>query len=109
MLAPDIDPVAISLGPVKVHWYGLMYVFGLLALWFFAARRAKRPDSGWTAQQVGDFVFYGALGVILGGRLGYMLFYNLPHYFAHPLDVFKVWQGGMSFHGGLIGVLLAML
>ena len=109
MLAPDIDPVAISLGPVKVHWYGLMYVIGFLALWYFASRRAKQPDSGWTAEQVSDFVFYGALGVILGGRLGYMLFYNLPHYFAHPLDVFKIWQGGMSFHGGLIGVLLAML
>ena len=109
MLAPTIDPVAISLGPVKIHWYGLMYVIGFLALWFFASRRAKQPDSGWTAEQVSDFVFYGALGVILGGRLGYMLFYNLPHYLAHPLDVFKVWQGGMSFHGGLIGVLLAML
>ena len=109
MLAPNIDPVAISLGPIKIHWYGLMYVIGFLALWFFATRRAKRPDSGWTAEQVGDFVFYGALGVILGGRLGYMLFYNLPHYIAHPFDVFKVWQGGMSFHGGLIGVLLAML
>ena len=109
MLAPTIGPVAISLGPVKIHWYGLMYVIGFLALWFFASQRAKRPDSGWTAEQVSDFVFYGALGVILGGRLGYMLFYNLPHYIAHPLDVFKVWQGGMSFHGGLIGVLLAML
>jgi len=109
MLAPTIDPVAISLGPVKIHWYGLMYVIGFLALWYFASRRAKQPDSGWTAEQVSDFVFYGALGVILGGRLGYMLFYNLPHYLAHPLDVFKVWQGGMSFHGGLIGVLLAML
>src|SRR4030065_719672 len=109
MLAPNIDPVAISLGPVKIHWYGLMYVIGFLALWFFASRRAKQPDSGWTAEQVSDFVFYGALGVILGGRLGYMLFYNLPHYLAHPLDMLKVWQGGMSFHGGLIGVLLAML
>ena len=109
MLAPDIDPVAIALGPVKIHWYGLMYVLGLLALWFLASRRAKQPDSGWTAEQVSDFVFYGALGVILGGRLGYMLFYNLTHYLAHPLDMLKVWQGGMSFHGGLIGVLLAML
>ncbi len=108
MLAPDIDPVAIALGPVKIHWYGLMYVVGFLALWFFASRRARQPDSGWTAEQVSDFIFYGALGVILGGRLGYMLFYNLPHYLAFPLDVLKVWQGGMSFHGGLIGVLLAM-
>ncbi len=108
MLAPNIDPVAIHLGPLKVHWYGLMYVLGFLALWFFAARRARRPDSGWTAEQVGDLVFYGALGVILGGRFGYMLFYNLGHYLSHPLDALKVWQGGMSFHGGLIGVLLAM-
>ena len=108
MLAPNIDPVALALGPIKIHWYGLMYVLGFLALWFFASRRAQRPNSGWTKQQVSDFVFYGALGVILGGRIGYMLFYNLPHYVSHPLDVFKVWQGGMSFHGGLIGVLLAM-
>ena len=108
MLAPNIDPVALALGPIKIHWYGLMYVLGFLALWFFASRRAQRPNSGWTKQQVSDFVFYGALGVILGGRIGYMLFYNLPHYVANPLDVFKVWQGGMSFHGGLIGVLLAM-
>jgi len=109
MLAPNIDPVAIALGPIKIHWYGLMYVISFLALWFFASRRAKQPDSGWTAQQVSDFVFYGALGVILGGRIGYMLFYNLSHYVSNPIDVFKVWQGGMSFHGGLIGVLLAML
>jgi phosphatidylglycerol:prolipoprotein diacylglycerol transferase len=108
MLAPNIDPVAVHLGPLQVHWYGLMYVFGLLALWFLVARRARRPDSGWQPQEVGDFVFYGALGVILGGRIGYMLFYNLPHYLSHPLDVFKVWEGGMSFHGGLLGVLLAM-
>ena len=108
MLAPNIDPVAVHLGPLKIHWYGLMYVFGLLALWFLAARRARQPDSGWKPEEVGDFVFYGALGVILGGRIGYMLFYNLPHYFNHPLDVFKVWEGGMSFHGGLLGVLLAM-
>jgi len=85
MLAPNIDPVAIQLGPLKIHWYGLMYVIGLVALWYFASRRAR------------------------GGRIGYMLFYNLPHYFNHPLDALKVWEGGMSFHGGLIGVLLAML
>ena len=109
MLAPNIDPVAIALGPIKIHWYGLMYVISFLALWFFASRRAKQPDSGWSAQQVSDFVFYGALGVILGGRIGYMLFYNLSHYVSNPLDVFKIWQGGMSFHGGLIGVLLSML
>jgi phosphatidylglycerol---prolipoprotein diacylglyceryl transferase len=109
MLAPNIDPVAISFGAVKIHWYGLMYVLGFLALWFLASRRAKQPGSGWTTEQISDLVFYGALGVILGGRFGYMLFYNLPHYVAHPLDALKVWQGGMSFHGGLLGVLLAML
>jgi len=108
MLAPNIDPVAIQFGPLKVHWYGLMYVFGMIALWYLAVRRARQPNSGWKAEEVGDLVFYGALGVILGGRLGYMLFYNLPHYASHPLDAFKVWEGGMSFHGGLIGVLLAM-
>src|SRR4030067_1399109 len=108
MLAPTIAPVEISVGPVKIHWYGLMYVIGFLALWFFASRRAKQPDSGWTAEQVSDFVFYGALGVILGGRLGYMVFYNLPHHLAHPLDVFQVWQGGLSFHRGLIRVVSAL-
>jgi phosphatidylglycerol:prolipoprotein diacylglycerol transferase len=108
LVAPNIDPVAISLGPLKIHWYGLMYVLGFIAVWWFGTRRAKQPGSGWTEQQVSDAIFYGALGVILGGRIGYVLFYNLPHYLAHPLDVFAVWQGGMSFHGGLIGVLLAM-
>jgi len=118
MQAPQIDPVAIDFpaftlfGRVihpQVHWYGLMYVFGLLALWYFAARRAQRPESGWKREEVGDLVFYGALGVILGGRLGYMLFYKFGYYLSNPLDLFKVWEGGMSFHGGLIGVLLAML
>jgi len=108
MNAPNIDPIAIHIGSGGIHWYGLMYVFGLLALWYFAGRRAAQPGSGWTKEEVGDIVFYGALGVILGGRLGYMLFYNLPHYIDHPLDALKIWQGGMSFHGGLLGVLLAM-
>lgn len=109
MLAPNIDPVAISLGPIQIHWYGLMYVVGILGLWWLAMRRAKQPGSGWKPEEVGDLVFYGAIGVIVGGRLGYMLFYNFAHYLSYPLDALKVWQGGMSFHGGLIGVLLAML
>ena len=109
MLAPNIDPVAISLGPLKIHWYGIMYVLGFVALWWLATRRAKRPDSGWKPEEVGDFVFYGMIGVILGGRLGYVLFYNLGYYLKHPLEVFFITQGGMSFHGGLLGVLLAML
>ena len=108
MLAPNIDPIAIHIGSGGIHWYGLMYVFGLLSLWYFAGRRAAQPGSGWSKEEVGDIVFYGALGVILGGRIGYMLFYNLPHYVDTPLDALKIWQGGMSFHGGLLGVLLAM-
>lgn len=108
MMAPQIDPVALDFGPVKIHWYGLMYVFGFLALWWFAGRRASRPNSGWTKDQVSDLVFYGALGAILGGRLGYILFYNFSHYLTAPLDIFKVWQGGMSFHGGLLGVVVAL-
>jgi phosphatidylglycerol:prolipoprotein diacylglycerol transferase len=108
LAAPDIDPVAIALGPLKIHWYGLMYVVGFAGIWWLSTGRAKRPGSGWTPAQVSDAIFYGVLGTILGGRLGYILFYNLGHYLEQPLDVFKVWQGGMSFHGGLIGVILAM-
>ncbi len=108
LTAPNIDPVALQLGPVQVHWYGLMYVIGFVALWWLAGRRAKQPGSGWTPEQVSDIVFYGALGVILGGRLGYVVFYNLNVYLANPWSVFRVWDGGMSFHGGLVGVMLAM-
>jgi phosphatidylglycerol:prolipoprotein diacylglycerol transferase len=108
LIAPDIDPVALALGPLKVHWYGLMYLVGFAGIWALSVWRTRRSDYGWTPQQVSDAIFYGVLGTILGGRIGYVLFYNLPHYLANPLDVFKVWQGGMSFHGGLIGVILAM-
>lgn len=107
MQYPHIDPVAISLGPVSVHWYGLMYLLGLAAAWFLAVRRADKPGTSWTAQQAGDFIFYAALGVVLGGRLGYQLFYNLDGLFRDPLTLLRIWQGGMSFHGGAIGVLLA--
>ncbi len=108
LIAPNIDPIAISLGPIKIHWYGLMYLVAFIALWVFGVQRAKQPGSNWTAEQVGDAVFYGALGVILGGRLGYVLFYNFSHYLHYPGDMFKVWQGGMSFHGGLLGVMAAL-
>src|SRR3989344_3502155 len=99
MLAPDIDPVAIHLGPLKIHWYGLMYLIGFLGAWWLGVYRAKRPGSGWHPQEVADFIFYGALGVILGGRLGYVLFYNLGYFLDHPVEVFYIWSGGMSFHG----------
>ncbi len=108
LTAPNIDPVAISLGPLKIHWYGLMYVIGFIAGWWLGVYRAKRPGSGWQSHEVGDLLFYAVLGVILGGRLGYVLFYNLPYYARHPLEVFYVWTGGMSFHGGLLGVIVAM-
>jgi len=106
--APDIDPVAIHLGRIQVHWYGLMYLIGFLGAWWLGIYRAKRPGSGWRPQEIADLLFYGALGVILGGRIGYVLFYNLPYYLAHPIEVFYIWSGGMSFHGGLIGVITAM-
>lgn len=106
MQYPNIDPVAISLGPLQVHWYGLTYLFGFLAAWWLGTLRARRPDSHWTPQQVSDLVFYGALGVIVGGRLGYTLFYNFSGFLADPLSLVRIWQGGMSFHGGMIGVLV---
>ncbi|GEK73338.1 MULTISPECIES: prolipoprotein diacylglyceryl transferase [Halomonas] len=104
---PDIDPVAISLGPLQVHWYGLMYVIGFIAAWWLGRRRAARI--GLNGDDVGDLIFYAALGVVLGGRLGYALFYGLDQWLADPLWILRVWDGGMSFHGGLIGVLLASL
>jgi phosphatidylglycerol:prolipoprotein diacylglycerol transferase len=105
---PHIDPVALAIGPVKIHWYGLMYLIGFVGGWWLGRVRARRPHAPFTPAQIDDLVFYVALGVVLGGRLGYVVFYNLPQYLAHPLDLVKVWQGGMSFHGGLLGVLLAM-
>ncbi len=104
---PQIDPVALSLGPLKIHWYGIMYLIGFSAVWWLGSRRA-RSTPGWKPEEIGDLVFYGALGTILGGRLGYILFYGLPDYLAAPLNIFKIWQGGMSFHGGLLGVIIAM-
>jgi phosphatidylglycerol:prolipoprotein diacylglycerol transferase len=105
---PDIDPVAVSLGPVAIHWYGLMYLIGFVAGWWLGVLRARRPDSGWQTTEIGDLLFYVALGVILGGRVGYILFYNFGLFLDDPLMLLRVWQGGMSFHGGLLGVLLAM-
>lgn len=105
---PNIDPIAIALGPVKVHWYGLMYMIGFAAGWWLGRRRVRRPGSDWTAAQMDDLLFYAALGVILGGRLGYALFYDLARVLDDPITIFMIWKGGMSFHGGLIGVMIAM-
>ncbi|HQR51470.1 MAG TPA: prolipoprotein diacylglyceryl transferase [Methylophilaceae bacterium] len=106
---PQFDPVAIHLGPFGIHWYGLMYLTGFLAfLWLGKLRIRQQPDWGWSERELDDMLFYGALGVILGGRLGYVLFYQPGQFLAHPADILKVWQGGMSFHGGFLGVLAAM-
>ena len=103
------DPVALSLGPLHVRWYGLMYLVGFLAGWFLARRRAASAGSTWTATAVDDLIFYCALGVIIGGRLGWMLFYGTERIFAEPLSMFRIWEGGMSFHGGLLGTTVALL
>ncbi|OUS03020.1 prolipoprotein diacylglyceryl transferase [Gammaproteobacteria bacterium 42_54_T18] len=105
---PEIDPVAVSLGPLAIRWYGLMYLLGFVSGYWLLAKRAERPGSGWTKEQVSDLIFYGAMGVILGGRVGYVLFYNFSAFLDNPIIIFQVWNGGMSFHGGLLGVMLAM-
>ena len=105
---PNIDPVIFSIGPLAIRWYGLMYVIGFVAAWILAARRAKDSWSVIKPKQVDDLIFYSMLGVIVGGRLGYCLVYGLDLWLADPLYVFKITQGGMSFHGGLAGVMIAM-
>jgi len=105
---PNFNPIAFHIGSLKVHWYGLMYLIGFLAAWGLAWYRSRRPGSGWDTNQVNDLIFYSALGVILGGRLGYVLFYDFSNFIEHPLSVFRVWEGGMSFHGGAIGVAIAL-
>ena len=112
LIHPNFDPVAIHFGPLAVRWYGLMYLVGFILAVVIARLRLRLPHvaaQGWTARDIDDILFYGVLGTILGGRLGYVLFYKADYYFAHPLDIFKVWQGGMSFHGGFLGVTLAMV
>ncbi len=116
LIHPQIDPVALQLGPLAVHWYGLTYLaaFGLFML--LGVRRLRhepyasmRGAQAWSRKDVEDILFLGVMGVVLGGRIGYCLFYKPLYYLAHPLEVFAVWQGGMSFHGGLLGVIVAMV
>lgn len=106
---PDFDPVIFSIGPVSLHWYGLMYLVGFVFAMWLAVRRANRPGSGWTKNEVENLLYAGFLGVFLGGRIGYVLFYNFPVFLDDPLYLLRVWDGGMSFHGGLIGVICVML
>lgn len=111
IIHPNFDPVAIHLGPLAVRWYGLMYLVGFILAIVVGRLRLKLPHvaaQGWSAKDIDDMMFYGVLGVVLGGRLGYVLFYKAGYYFSHPLDIFRVWEGGMSFHGGFLGVTLAM-
>lgn len=104
---PEIDPIAIALGPVKIHWYAVSYLAGIGIAWWLLKYRNRKYQTGWKDSEIDDLVFWSVLGVILGGRLGYMLFYGWEQVLANPLVILKVWQGGMSFHGGLIGVALA--
>ena len=108
LTVPNIDPVALRIGPLSIHWYGIMYLLAFGAAWYLARRRAAAPGSSWNARDVDDFIFYAMLGTIVGGRVGYVLFYGLPLWRADLLYPLKIWQGGMSFHGGLIGVLIAI-
>jgi phosphatidylglycerol:prolipoprotein diacylglycerol transferase len=111
LIHPMPDPVAFALGPVKIHWYGLMYVLAFALFILLGRVRIRQPHiarQGWTNQHLDDMLFYGMLGVVLGGRLGEVLFYRPDYFFHNPLQIFAVWNGGMSFHGGFLGVLFAM-
>jgi phosphatidylglycerol---prolipoprotein diacylglyceryl transferase len=116
LMYPHIDPVALRLGPVAIHWYGLTYLAAFGLFMFLAMRRLRhepfvsvRGPGAWTRKDVEDMLFLGVLGVVVGGRLGYCLFYKPDYYLAHPLEVFYVWLGGMSFHGGMLGVILSQI
>lgn len=106
---PAIDPILVSLGPLAIRWYGLTYVIAFAFAWWLGRRRAARAGSTWKPQDVDDLIFYGALGVILGGRLGWVLFYGFERLAEDPLMAFRIWEGGMSFHGGLVGVIVSAL
>ncbi len=103
---PSIDPVAFGIGPFRLHWYGLMYILAFITGWLLGRYRAGRTGSGWSRDEVDDYATWAMLGVVLGARLGYIFFYDLAVYQADPLEALRVWNGGMSFHGGLLGVLL---
>ncbi|WP_028357233.1 prolipoprotein diacylglyceryl transferase [Brackiella oedipodis] len=106
---PQFDPIAFSIGPLSVHWYGLMYLLGFAVAWALASFHIKKGLSPISTKQMEDTIFYVVLGVVLGGRLGYVLFYQPSYYFSHPSHIFAIWDGGMSFHGGLLGVLTVIL
>ena len=112
LVHPQFNPVALALGPVQIHWYGLTYLVAFALFVALANVRARQPwyaDAGWTQRDIEDLLFWGVLGVVLGGRIGYALFYKPGHYGANPLEILAVWKGGMSFHGGMLGVIIAMV
>lgn len=109
LVHPQFDPVVFSLGPLSVRWYGVMYLLGFAAFWCLGRLRAKEAWRGITPEDVEDLLFYGVFGVVLGGRLGYCLFYQPGYYLSHPGEIFALWHGGMSAHGGLLGVILVMI
>lgn len=106
---PEIDPVLVQIGPLALRWYGLMYLLGFAGGYFYLRYLIRKRELGFSRDTLADLIFYVIFGVIFGGRLGYVIFYNLPQYLEQPLDILKVWQGGMSFHGGLLGVIVASL
>lgn len=108
MIHPQFDPIAISIGPVAIRWYALSYIVGFMLFLWLGRRRIKQGNTAFTQEMLDDFLTWGVLGVILGGRLGYILFYKFSYYLDHPLEMLKVWEGGMSFHGGFLGVVIAM-
>jgi len=108
LIYPEIDPVALKLGPLSVRWYGLMYIIGFSLAWGLGWWRARRADTPIKTQQVEELIFQGALGIILGGRMGYVLFYNFNAFLHDPLLLFRIWEGGMSFHGGLLGAFVVI-
>ena len=110
LVHPQFDPVIVAVGPLAVRWYGMMYLVAFVGGWWLGRHRARRDAwRGWRVETVDDVLFYMVLGIIAGGRLGYVLFYKPGYYLAHPIEIFAVWQGGMSFHGGFLGVLVAMV
>ncbi len=105
---PNFDPILLQVGVIKIHWYGLMYIVGLFSALILGIHRAKKNPTVWNSELVQELLFYGMVGAIIGGRVGYMLFYNFTDFVHDPISLFKIWQGGMAFHGGIIGVALAL-
>ncbi|MCQ9615304.1 prolipoprotein diacylglyceryl transferase [Paenalcaligenes niemegkensis] len=108
LIHPQFNPIALQLGPITIHWYGLMYLIGFGLVWVLGNRRIRQGHAPVSKQGLEDLIFYCVAGVVLGGRLGYVVFYKLDYYLAHPIEILYVWEGGMAFHGGLLGVLLAI-